>query len=467
MKSLQKTAVPPDSAQAANYDAWNRLYAAPSPAVLACVARIVQEYAATLAASFYDSLLADEQAGRLLSHDLVAQRLDGALQNWLLALFATPDEVDVPALVAMQQRVGEVHARLAVSVPLVSRGARILKDQIGTYLRASDLGREDLSWAHQYVGGLFDLALEVMSTAYLQDTRRGVRADEAYRLFSLGQNVAAERERQRAALLEWSQAILFCTPLHGQQVALPVLRSSDFGLWMYHKGSAMFDGTAELPAILASMTALDSSVLPSLAGAIAAGNTALIASEIQVFQHKIDDIKYLLMTLFDRVAEVDGGRDPMTQLLNRRFLSTVLAREIALANSGHSTFSVFLADVDHFKQVNDRYGHAGGDTVLRQVAELLQDSCRAGDYLFRYGGEEFLVVLVDAGVQVLEQLAEKLRAAVQQHRFRLPNGDTHAVTISVGAAAFDGHPDPERLVDRADKALYAAKRAGRNNCQLG
>lgn len=427
----------------------------------------MERHAPELAEYFYATLLADVQAAPLLSHDLVAHRLSGSLQAWLRALFCAPDTPDIAALVALQEHVGEVHARLSVSIPLVSRGARVLKEAMSQLLRDSGLSRNELSMAQQYLASVIDLALEIMSAAYMQDSRRGVRADEAYRLFTLGQNAAAERERQRAALLEWSHTVLLRTPFHGQSVNLPVSRNSEFGLWLHHKGSAMFDGTAELPVILAAMNALDREILPALAQAVADSDTATLASRMQAFQRKVDEIKYLLMTLFDRVNALEGGRDPLTQLLNRRFLPTVLSREITLATSGQGTFSVFLADIDHFKRINDGYGHGGGDAVLRQVAELLQDTCRAGDYVFRYGGEEFLVVLVDARADVLEHIAEKLRNAVEQHHFRLPDGQSLSVTISIGGAAFDGHPDPDMLVTRADKALYAAKAAGRNGWKLG
>lgn len=449
------------------HEAWQDLYGQASREVRHEVASIVECHAPALATRFYATLLADVQAAPLLSHDLVAHRLNGSLQSWLRSLFCSSDTPDIASLVALQTRVGEVHARLSVSIPLVSRGARILKEAMNQLLREGALPRDELSMAQQYVGSLVDLALEVMSAAYMQDSRRGARADEAYRLFTLGQNAAAERERQRAALLEWSQAVLLRTPFHGQHVRLPALRNSEFGLWLHHKGSAMFDGTAELPTILAAMHALDTEILPALTRAVAEDDTAALADLMQAFQYRVDDIKYLLMSLFDRVSALEGGRDPLTQLLNRRFLPTVLAREIAMATSGQGTFSVFLADIDHFKQINDAYGHAGGDAVLRQVAELLQDTCRTGDYVFRYGGEEFLVVLVDAHAEVLESIAEKLRKAVEKHHFRLPDGQSLAVTISIGGAAFDGHPDPDMLVSRADKALYTAKAAGRNSWKLG
>lgn len=447
---------------------WRRLYDQAGPTVRVTVADIVQRHAADLATRFYETLLKDKYASRLLSHELVATHLHGSLQRWMMSVFGHVDQVDVPALIQLQHKVGEVHARLLVPIPLVSRGARILKDEITRYLRDTSLSRHDLSWAQQYVGGMFDLALEVMSVAYLRDTNRSVRADEAYRLFSLGQNVSTERERQRAALMEWAQEVLIGLYEHpGRTVVLPRLRDAEFGLWMRHKGSVMFEGTAEMPRILEDIANLDEIVRVGLTGAMAASDGDRLATQVQLFRARTDEIKYLLSTLFDRISALEAGRDPLTQLLNRRFLPSVLNREMSLANSGQSTFSVLMLDVDHFKRINDAYGHDGGDTVLRQVAELLQDSCRAADYLFRYGGEEFLIVLADTGGDKLADVAEKLRLTVKEHAFRSPRGERLPVTVSIGGAAFDGDPDMNRLVKRADEALYAAKSSGRDQWRLG
>lgn len=447
--------------------AWAGLYMKAGLTARTAVARIVHEGAADFATVFYETLMDDVHAHQFLSHELVAHRLSGSLQGWMINLLGTPDHIDVPGLVAQQQTVGEVHARIMVPIPLVARGARILKDEITRRLRASELSREDLSLAQEYLGGMCDLALEVMSTAYLQDSRQGVRANEAYRLFTLGQNVATERERQRAALLEWTQSVLLQMHYQRDSQGLPTIRSAEFGLWMHHKGSAMFEGTPELANILKAMAALDNSVLPGLAEVMDQGDAPVISQHVQEFQHRVDNIKYLLNLLFDRVAQLEGGRDPLTQLLNRRFLPTVMSREMSLAKSGASTFSVLMADLDYFKKINDAHGHDGGDAVLRQVADVLQTISRSGDYVFRYGGEEFLLVLVDTNHDGLKAVAQKLCEQVAAHAFRLPSGAMITITLSVGGASFDGHPDPQRLVKRADQALYEAKRAGRNTWRLG
>ncbi|WYX60464.1 hypothetical protein WJ967_26385 [Achromobacter xylosoxidans] len=128
-----------------------------------------------------------------------------------------------------------------IPIHLVMAGARILKNEIAQRLRASDLDGMAASIATQYVCNLFDLAIEQMSRAFMRDINRGARNDEAYRLFALGQNISTERERQRAALLEWSQAVLIGLHYRAPEQVLPRLAASEFGLWLQHKGGVLFE----------------------------------------------------------------------------------------------------------------------------------------------------------------------------------------------------------------------------------
>ncbi|MNT43247.1 Diguanylate cyclase DosC [compost metagenome] len=100
--------------------------------------------------------------------------------------------------------------------------------------------------------------------------------------------------------------------------------------------------------------------------------------------------------------------------------------------------------------------------MLRQFAEVVHQACRSSDFVFRYGGEEFLVVLVDTGQEAALATAEKLGAEIRRHRFSIAEAGSLHVTASIGVATFDGHPDYAYLIDRADKALYLAKQAGRD-----
>tara|TARA_A100001518_G_C1187448_1_gene33937 strand:+ start:46 stop:564 length:519 start_codon:yes stop_codon:yes gene_type:complete len=166
--------------------------------------------------------------------------------------------------------------------------------------------------------------------------------------------------------------------------------------------------------------------------------------------------------LFEQNNELEAGRDVLTRLLNRKFLPVVLTRQVSHARSHGTPFSVLALDIDYFKQINDSYGHEAGDRVLQQLASLLINSSRAGDYLFRLGGEEFLMLLVDTGLDGARRVAEKLRRGVEQEVFRLPQDRTLNITLSIGVACFNGHPDYQQLMRRADDGLYQAKHSGRN-----
>ena len=157
--------------------------------------------------------------------------------------------------------------------------------------------------------------------------------------------------------------------------------------------------------------------------------------------------------------------DPLTGLYNQRYLRRHLAGLVA--NGQGRQLSVLMVDVDHFKKVNDEYGHATGDKALRLIADTLRASTRVFDSLARYGGEEFVVVMPGADVDDASLAAERLRAAVAAADFRSPGGSKVGLTVSVGVGCATGSPvTPEALLQAADTALYAAKAGGRNRVEL-
>jgi diguanylate cyclase (GGDEF)-like protein/putative nucleotidyltransferase with HDIG domain/PAS domain S-box-containing protein len=151
-------------------------------------------------------------------------------------------------------------------------------------------------------------------------------------------------------------------------------------------------------------------------------------------------------------------KDPLTGCLNRRALFERLAGVWDEVRRYHYPVSVMMIDVDHFKSVNDKHGHAAGDSVLQSVARVLQEQARATDIVARYGGEEFCFVLPHTALDGGEQVAERVRAAIESMRI----GEL-SVTASFGVAALTGGDTaPQVIMERADEALYAAKRSGRN-----
>lgn len=156
--------------------------------------------------------------------------------------------------------------------------------------------------------------------------------------------------------------------------------------------------------------------------------------------------------------------DPLTQLVNRRALTIRLVTEMERVRRYNAPLALLLLDLDHFKLINDTYGHLVGDDVLFGVAALLQRAVRTVDTVARYGGEEFVIVLPETGKQGALSFAERLRDRLASHRFAIAGGKEIHITGSIGVAIYPSHglESVEDLVRAADSALYRAKGGGRN-----
>jgi len=175
---------------------------------------------------------------------------------------------------------------------------------------------------------------------------------------------------------------------------------------------------------------------------------------------------YALIALvsFSEIRFLDDQlkRDPLTGVLSRKVLKHIFRSVAELSQIAEVPFTVALLDVDDFKKVNDRLGHLAGDCLLRKLARLIKKHLRKGDYLFRYGGEEFLLLLPSASAREAFPVLERIRRAVEKTRFRC--GGEVSVTVSVGAvsAKHDGVKSHCEYLKEADERLYEAKRAGKN-----
>jgi diguanylate cyclase (GGDEF)-like protein len=156
-------------------------------------------------------------------------------------------------------------------------------------------------------------------------------------------------------------------------------------------------------------------------------------------------------------------RDPLTGLFNRRFMQESLERELRRAARSGKPLGGILFDIDHFKQFNDSYGHEAGDIVLRELGGLLQSQIRGEDIACRVGGEEFLVILPDAALDITRQRAEKLREAVKQVSIQYGGRPLGAITVSMGVVVFPANGTTcDAILRSADQALYQAKAQGRD-----
>ncbi|WP_259399302.1 GGDEF domain-containing protein [Pectobacterium carotovorum] len=273
----------------------------------------------------------------------------------------------------------------------------------------------------------------------------------------------AWRERQNASLLNWENAFIFSVATGTPLSSIQDLSDSEFGLWFNHKGKSSFSNIQGIRTIASIMTETDDYIRSH-------STTALLTQQdyaplLKTVRSKIYKINMLLGSLFDEVQKLESGKDTLTLLLNRRFLPTILRHEISQAMHSNTSLSIAMIDIDHFKTVNDTYGHAAGDNILKRVAEILYESTRNSDYVFRYGGEEFMIVLIETPKVAAHTIIERLRKKIQDHPIHLQNGESVTMTISAGIAVYSGHPDYECLIKAADDALYQAKANGRNRIE--
>ncbi len=168
-----------------------------------------------------------------------------------------------------------------------------------------------------------------------------------------------------------------------------------------------------------------------------------------------------------------GFTDVLTGWNNRRYLQLRLKEELARARRDATRLTCLMLDIDHFKRINDSWGHAAGDSVLREIAQRIDVQVRASDVAARYGGEEFVVLMPNTNVDSGQLLAQRIRKAVSSTPIELPNGDEVTITVSIGIAAIMPSADEtdlktvgDALLARADVALYQAKSAGRDRVRV-
>ncbi len=192
-----------------------------------------------------------------------------------------------------------------------------------------------------------------------------------------------------------------------------------------------------------------------------AGRKRLNESMLEYFVKAMQSESRSLKTL-DRTQAM-LYKDDLTGLYNYRYLEIALDAELRRADRFQTQFCLLFLDLDGFKPINDQHGHVAGSAVLKQVADVLQDAVREVDVAIRYGGDEFVVVLLGASCAKAVLAAERVRRRIEQKEFVLDGGATARVTASIGVAAFPDHGrDRETLLKMADETMYDSKRAGKN-----
>ncbi|MFJ5468931.1 diguanylate cyclase [Pectobacterium carotovorum] len=441
---------------------WTKLIATTSQKSFNLLRTLAAQKASDFADEFYTYMLKDQEASLFLSSQQVHDRLHGSMSKWIVDILTNTGD-RLADLINHQKKIGQIHARIGIPVDLVERGARRLKWHLYEDIAKVAEDKALCFDAMRFASISMDIAIEIMSKTYSQSHDLAAKNEESYRLFSILENASMERERQNASLLNWENAFIFSVATGTPLSSIQDLSDSEFGLWFNHKGKSSFSNIQGIRTIASIITETDDYIRSH-------STTALLTQQdyaplLKTVRSKIYKINMLLGSLFDEVQKLESGKDTLTLLLNRRFLPTILRHEISLAMHSNTSLSIAMIDIDHFKTVNDTYGHAAGDNILKRIAEILYESTRNSDYVFRYGGEEFMIVLIETPKVAAYTIIERLRKKIQDHPIHLQNGESVTMTISAGIAVYSGHPDYECLIKAADDALYQAKANGRNRIE--
>lgn len=423
----------------------------PAP-VRVMVASTVKHFAGELVDELWTHLARHARVQALFDSEGLARRFRGAMSQWLVEIF--PREPIEPALFLMRQsEIGSTHARIQIPTPLSMLAARAFKRGIQNNLKHTRLSRDEFAQAALYVSGVIDIATAAITAAHISGLDRNLRAEEALRQVSIDHDFRAEREKQKASLAEWVQAVFFGSHIAGEAAGILPLSRSEFGLWFSHRANLLFGRTAEYASIARLIDQADSHIRQLHDGRDAPRSHEHLR-EIRLIAGQINN---LLSVQFSHSFDMGGARDPLSRLLNRRYLRAVVSREIALRRRTSRPFSMIMLEISRFETLRARLGEAGADTVVQQTAAMLLNAVRSSDTVFSMGRETFLIIRVGSDAREAAVFARSIVESYAATHFSIDGQTVLKNTLNVGVIEYDGHPDPRRLVDQVANALRNEK----------
>ncbi len=432
---------------------------------MALLSERVEGHAEAIVAAFYRQLQTHAGAMEYLSADLIKQRLRKGVTAWLKEVLSSHGPEDAERFMDNQVRLGRMHADIDIPLPLFLLGLRILKKAIITGL-IEDLPADLRHATMLYVNSLLDLVLVVAAESYNDESSELMRDLQRMRMSIPTESLQLICEQTRSSLMQWYANLLGI--LHQSPVRegdIKTLVDAEVGLWLEHKAPLLFPDNQTLDKLVTTCHEIDALVLQAI-DHHRQQDWEAHSGIVQQLEKKLRQADSLLTGLAHELTEMEVRTDPLTRLFNRRHLATVMHFESQHAHRSGHDFGLLLIDLDHFKRINDDYGHDAGDRVLKRVAEHLSDAVRSSDFVFRYGGEEFLVVLPEISAVMLQKVADKICTLMRGLRLELPGGKDLGITVSIGIALSGGELNYEHTITRADQALYQAKEAGRDRCVM-
>ncbi len=440
-----------------------RLYLGDSKNDITGIGEILKDQLHEIAEVFYNELLKIPETSIILKNTTIDRTLHNTITDWIKSVFTNYSESELESLIERQKKVGTVHATINVNLNYFNHGIGILKDEIYRRLRKKISDDHRFSEAVLIVGELFDIYISIISESYFLNELLYESNQLSLKVKGLSQNTAIECERLRSMLMEWSRnalIFLYQSP-EIKEKNIPLLQYSNFGLWVIYKSDFLSHALNVSSELKQHISEIDSALFQAVKFRMK-NKTDKFANAVTILNDAVTKSSWFISTIVDQAIEIDTGMDPLTRLFNRRYLSTILRRQTEICNKQGLPYSILLIDLDHFKKINDEFGHDNGDRVLEQFSKLLLESVRASDFIFRYGGEEFLIVMGNVDQNEAIIASEKIREKCDNQTFELTNNKSIHLTCSIGIAVHDGHPDYNRMVKKADLALYDAKNQGRN-----
>jgi len=424
--------------------------------------RLVRENNESIVERFYQQLVANAKSSEFLTHEEIETRLKGSFRGWLEYTFDR-DRVlaDPQRFHQYQDNIGRVHSRVDISLHLINYAKVVLK----RCLFELDLSNtSNATEAACYISDVIDYSVDTFNQSYLKEVIDTTRHMQSLRVVASGHQLALDFERAKGEVAAWARDTVWNVS-QGASTKHKTVGDLNIYHWLKHKGSFTFaneDASQTLLAACENLLKVEAAVDNQLTKADSISRKSTLNELIAEVMQISDRICEKLDEAIHVILEAEERRDALTKALSRRYLLAVAQREVVFAKHSSTPFCVLMIDIDDFKAINDQHGHRTGDEVLEKIAYTLIERVRPGDYIFRYGGEEFLAIISETELEVAAHVAEDIRRQIEAQECTASDAERINVTVSIGVAEYDFHPDFMRTVEAADQRLYQAKRTGKN-----
>lgn len=401
-----------------------------------------------LSLSFYDAMVSYPRGGVYLGDDFAHERFQSDQREWLAELFGQyprPGE----HIRRRQMEVGAAYARLNIPLSVVMNGFRDLKTSLTSAVMGTPSGIDILSSSLNLMTLVLDTALWMMTTAYGRHAERVTRSDEALRQYSVGQDLTVERERQRAAMLDWAQEFYYQAQFSSPDRSLPTLGGAEFGLWFTHRAEILLGRTAEYESAVDAIERCDD-LIERLNYDINADQMDIMRS----VKSALSTLGTLMSLMFDQIICHNSARDPLTKLLHKQFLAPAVSREISLTQQGRPPFCLVAFSLGRLDPRRMDPDQQNWEDIVRRSAQIILSMSKSSDVAFRLNDYTILVIRVECTAEEAARLSEEAVLRITAGHLS-PTGHTiHGLAVRHVVIEYDGQPDPRQVIRSAEEKMH-------------